>query len=88
MAAGVQVVVTRFVLALSILAAAALLGASAGASGTARAQQSRAEVLVQLDAPPLAYARTNAAAARLERQQRTFVEALDAAIGEEGRVPT
>ncbi len=73
-------VMTRALLPLSILAAAVLLGAWAGAGNAPAAPRAQTEVLVQLDAPPLAYARTDADGARLERQQRTFLEALRDAV--------
>jgi subtilisin family serine protease len=65
-------------LALSVLAAAVALAARlpAGDAGGHARRSAGTEVVVQLAAPPLAYARGPRARARLEAQQRRFVSAF------------
>jgi subtilisin family serine protease len=68
--------VRLLLLPFSVLAAAALLGASADGRNTTPATPSGTEVVVQLTAPPLAYARSARSRARVDAEQRRFVDAL------------
>ena len=70
----------RLFLPLLVLAAAALLGATADGRNVSAAVPSGTEVVVQLTAPPLAYADSARARARVDTQQRRFVEALGTAV--------
>jgi hypothetical protein len=77
-----QYPVRRLLLPLSVLAAAAVLGATAGGRDAASAATPGTEVVVQLTAPPLAYAHSTSARARVDAEQRRFVEALHVALPE------
>ena len=70
----------RLFLPLLVLAAAALLGATADGRNVSAAVPSGTEVVVQLTAPPLAYADSARARARVDTQQQRFVEALGTAV--------
>ena len=70
----------RLLLPLSVLAAAALLGATADGREAASPAPDGTEVVVQLTAPALAYAHTPDARARVDAEQQRFVDALHTAI--------
>jgi subtilisin family serine protease len=73
--------VTRaLALSLLVLAATAALGASLPPGRGAARAPSQTEVVVRLGSPPLAYARTRTARARLDAEQRSFVAALHTAV--------
>jgi subtilisin family serine protease len=69
----------RLLLSLSVVCAAALVGALSG-GGRATAAGPVSEVVVRLTAPPLAYDHSAGARARVEAEQRRFVEALRVAV--------
>jgi hypothetical protein len=74
-------VVTRaLAFSLLVLAATAALGASLPSGSGAARSTSPTEVVVRLHSPPLAYAHTRAARARLEAEQQHFVAALHTAV--------
>jgi subtilisin family serine protease len=77
-----QYPVRRLLLPLTVLVAAAVIGAAADGREIASAAPHGTEVVVQLRAPPLAYAHSRSARARVDAEQRRFVEALHVAMPE------